>query len=208
MEWMSTATSQSRGGARLTGKRSRLDDAPDAYGHALEVANQLDDAGFDLWAGDVRSCLDASSSTARQHHLILELSRLLQMSDVRRASLVPPITQALQRLHAGVGTIDLTIQPLYTALRDLADHLESTGAQRWLGRLRAVLHDSERASGARVDRLGKVLAAMTPDATGVPLGAADRVRAVTTRLPRFATTPNVAAYLALAVQPPAPSRRV
>ncbi|MEE8602119.1 hypothetical protein [Euzebya tangerina] len=187
-------------------QRSQLDDAPDAYRHALDIAGALDDAGLDLWAGDLRSCLDADSSTARQHHLILELTRLAGMSDVKRAGLDAVISRAVAYLAAGVGETDLPVQPLYSALRDLADHLEVHGAQRWLGRLRTVLHDTSRTSAARVHRLSRLLEAMTPDATGVPLESADKVRAVLTRLPRHVDTPNVAAYLALAVQRPAPSR--
>ncbi len=188
--------------------RSRLDEAPDAYAIALEVADRLDQAGLDLWASGVRACLDASGSTERQQHLVVELVRLRDMSMIRRESLQPDIERALARLEIGLGTIDVPDQPLYTAVRDLADHLELHGGRRWLARLRTVMGDAERTAAARLQRLGALLERMVPGGEGLPEGTGGRVEAVRARLPRHRDLDRTARYVCFALQPPQPSRRV
>ena len=195
--------------------RSRLDQAPDAYRIALEVADQLDGRGLDLWAAGVRSCLDATGSTARQQHLAAELIRLSQMRAVRQEGLILPIREALARLEAGLGDLDVPSQPLYTAARDLADHLEIGGGRRWLGRLRAVLADPERTATARLERVVTVLQRMRDEAgtaasggTTLPEGTATRAESVLARIPRHHDVEQIARYLAFALHPPQPSRRL
>jgi hypothetical protein len=187
--------------------RSRLDDAPDAYAIALSVADQLDGAGLDLWAAGVRSCLDAEGSTARQEHLVVELVRLSRMSMVRQQGLESEIAGALARLQVGLGRIDLPVQPLYTAVRELADHLELNGGRRWLGRLRTVMSDADRTADARLRRLAAVLELMQPGTPGLPEGASSRVDAVAVRLPRHRDVEDTARYVTFALRPPQPSRR-
>lgn len=188
--------------------RSRLDEGREVYAIALAVADRLDEAGMDLWAAGVRSCLDAPGSTGRQWHLVAELTRLSRTSVARRAGLVEDISRALARLEIGLGRIDVAEQPLYDAMRGLAEHLELHGGRRWLTRLRTVLADAERLPAARLDRLAQLLDLMAPEAPGIPEGTTAHVRAVRERLPRHRPSDRAADWLAFAVRPPQPSRRL
>lgn len=188
--------------------RSRLDEGREVYELALGVADRLDDAGMDLWAAGVRACLDAEGTTERQRHLAAELIRLSHTSVARRAALVADIRRALSRLELGLGDLDVPEQPLYDAMRGLAEHLELDGGRRWLIRLRTVLEDHERAADARLRRLAVLLDRMVPGTPGMPEGAAERVRAVRERLSRYRDAERAAAYLAFAVRAPQPSRRL
>ncbi|WP_370324846.1 hypothetical protein [Euzebya sp.] len=189
--------------------RTRLEEGPDVYRIALEVADALDRADLDLWAAGVRSCLDAAGTTARQQHLVVELVRLSHTREIAREGLGPAIAGALARLEIGLGRIDVPAQPLYAAMRELADHLELGGGGRWLARLRAVATDRERTAAARLERRAAVLARMVPGAAGLPAGSRERVDAVAQRLPRHrGDAEETMAYLTFALQPPAPSRRL
>lgn len=176
------------------------------YSIALGVADALDRANLDLWASGVRACLDAPSTLQRQQHLTVELVRLRDTAEVDRAGCLPDIAMALDRLEVGLGTVDVAIQPLYSAMRVLADHLELNGGRRWLQRLRVVAHDPDRTAEARMARLAALLDRMAPGAEGLPEGSAQLVRAVAERLDRHADAATVARYLAFALRPPAPSR--
>jgi hypothetical protein len=199
--------------------RSRLAQAPQAYRLALDVADRLDQRGLDLWAAGLRACLDAPGSTARQHHLAVELIRLSCLPAVRAAGLAPALRDALDHLQAGLGPLDVPAQPLYAAARDLAEHLEVEGGRRWLARLRAVALDDEHTAAARLRRLTAVLQRMRDVAVGghpaadvapgdaLPVGTTPRVDAVLGRIPRHRDADEAATYLAFALQPPQPSRR-
>lgn len=187
--------------------RSRLDEGREVYEIALGLADRLDEAQMDLWAAGVRSCLDATGSTARQRHLVLELTRLSHTSVVRRAGLAGSMTGALSRLALGLGTVDLPAQPLYEAVRGLAEHLELHGGRRWLGRLRAVVADAERVPEVRVERLAQLLDRMVPGTEGLPEGTAPLVGAVRSRLPRRDHAGAIET-LAFALQAPQPSRKL
>lgn len=176
------------------------------YRLALRVADALDDAGLDLWASGIRSCLDARTTLARQQHLVVELVRLRQSSAIRVAGCADDVEQALARLELGLGEVDVPQQPLYSAVRGLADHLELAGGRTWLRRLRAVVFDPDRSPAARVTRLGEVVARMEPGTDGLPEGSTPLVRAVLERLDRHRDQRTVAAYLEFALTPPAPSR--
>lgn len=177
------------------------------YQIALDVADRLDHAEMDLWAAGIRGCMDASGTTARQRHLVVELTRLSHMSTIRRQGLSADIEAALARLELGLGQVDVAAQPLYSAMRDLVDHLELNGGNRWLERLRTVMGDPHRTATERLRRLGAVLDLMTAGVPGLPLGSVERVRAVSVRLPRHMTAPETSEYLEFALQPPQPSRR-
>lgn len=185
---------------------SRLEEGREVYAIALGVADALDRAGLDLWAGDVRSCLDAPRSLQRQQHLVVELLRLRDTPEARRAGCSEDIQRALQRLQLGLGSIDVPQQPLYTSVRTLADHLELQGGRRWLSRLRAVAADPDRPAETRMERLAAVLQRMEPGVEGVPEGTAPLVRAVLSRLDRHVDVAAVARYVGYALTPPAPSR--
>ncbi|HUG86208.1 MAG TPA: hypothetical protein VMM13_16710 [Euzebya sp.] len=187
--------------------RSRLDEGRAVYELALNVADQLDSAHMDLWAAGVRACLDAPGTTQRQRHLVLELTRLSHTSTVRRAGLSEDIAGALTRLELGLGNVDLPAQPLYEAMRALAEHLELHGGRRWLGRLRAVVQDAERVPAARLQRLGLLLDRMAPGLPGLPEGTAPLVSAVRGRLPRR-DHDRAMETMTYALQPPQPSRRL
>jgi hypothetical protein len=187
---------------------SRLEEGREVYHLALGIADALDDAGMDLWAGGLRACLDADGTTARQTHLALELTRLSHTSIVRRAGLDRDVADALDRLRLGLGSVDAPAQPLYTAVRELADHLELHGGRRWLQRLRAVVHDTSRTAAVRVARMGQLLERMAPGAAGMPEGSAARVEAVVVRLPRQREVDAAADAVAFALRPPQASRRV
>jgi len=185
---------------------SRLEEGREVYTLALDVAKALDRAGLDLWAAGIRACLDAPSSLARQQHLTVELVRLRDTGDLRRAGCAEDIERALSRLELGLGSIDVPQQPLYTATRNLADHLELNGGRRWLARLRTVITDPDRGAAARVERLDALAERMVPGAEGLPEGSASLVRAVRGRLNRHLDMDAVALHLAFALTPPAPSR--
>lgn len=173
---------------------------------ALEIADALDAADFDLWAAGIRACLDADGTTARQLHLMVELTRLSTMRTIRAQGLDRRIGAALGRLDIGLGQIDLPVQPLYSAMRNLVDHLELHGGARWIARMRTVVTDPQRSASVRVQRLEAVLQAMEPGAPGFSVGAAELVMAVTTRLPRHNAAEETAAFMAFALTPPKPSR--
>lgn len=185
---------------------SRLESGREVYGLVLSVAEALDRAGLDLWAGGVRSCLDAPSSLERQQHLIVELVRLRDVHAVRRAGCTDKITAALARLELGLGSLDIPMQPIYSATRDLADHLELSGGRKWLTRMRAVINDPERTADARVERFGQLLDRMEPGAEGLPEGSGPLVRGVRQRLERHADIELLARHLRFALTAPAPSR--
>ena len=187
--------------------RSLLDEGRADYELALGVADRLDEAHMDLWAAGVRACLDAPGTTERQRHLVLELTRLSHTSTVRRAGLGEDVAGALARLELGLGSIDLPAQPLYDAMRGLAEHLELHGGRRWLDRLRTVVGDAERLPAVRVQRLALLLERMVPGEAGLPEGTAPLVEAVRGRLPRRDHGAAVAT-LVFALQPPQPSRRL
>ena len=185
---------------------SRLEEGREVYTLALDVAKALDRAGLDLWAAGIRACLDAPTSLARQQHLTVELVRLRDTGDLRRAGCAEDIDSALSRLELGLGSIDIPQQPLYTATRNLADHLELNGGRRWLARLRAVVTDPDRGPEARLERFDALAERMVPGAEGLPEGSSSLVRAVRGRIGRHLDVEAVVRYLVFALMPPAPSR--
>lgn len=187
--------------------RSRLEEGREVYEIALGIANRLDEAHMDLWAAGVRACLDAPRSTARQRHLVLELTRLSRTSVVRRDGLVEEVSQALARLALGLGSIDLPAQPLYESMRGLAEHLELHGGHRWLTRMRTVAGDTEREPEICLQRLIHLLDRMVPGAEGLPAGTSPLVGAVRGRLPRRGHA-EALDTLTFALQPPQPSRHL
>lgn len=186
---------------------SRLEEGREVYRLALRTADALDAAGLDLWAGGIRSCLDAHTTLARQQHLVVELVRLKHSNAIRVAGCATEVEQALSRLELGLGQVDVPQQPLYSAVRALADHLELAGGRTWLRRLRAVAFDPDRSPAARVARLGEVVSRMKPGVEGLPEGSGPLVRAVLERLDRHRDQRTVATYLEFALTPPAPSQR-
>lgn len=186
--------------------RSRLEEAEDVYRHARKIADALDEDGRDLWAAGLRSCLDAVGTTERQRHLAAELARLADTSWARRSGLREEIATSRRKLAIALGRDDTPFQPIYVAVRDLAEHLELNGGRRWLSRLRAVALDGERDAAARLARLGALLEHMQPGVAGLPEGSSARVRAVRERLGRHADAEALAAYVRFALRSPPPSR--
>lgn len=182
---------------------------PVVYRMALEIADRLDGLDRDLWAGTLRSCLDAERTKARHLHLQAELLRLSHTTVVRRdPTLRHQVTDTLARLEALLGVRQTAVQPLYAAMRDLVDHLELSGGRRWVARLATVVTDGDRSPETRLERLAVVLAAMTPQAVGVPLGSATLVTAVTGRLGQQRNAAEAVRYLVFATRPPCSSSRV
>ena len=116
---------------------SRLDETGFLYDLVEGLADRLETGGMDLWAANLRGCLDADTTGERLAHVGLELARLRSSPAARRLSLGEDVARLETVVTAAVGPPDPLVQPLYDALKDLVDRLRLEGLTGVLARLRS-----------------------------------------------------------------------
>ncbi len=116
---------------------SRLDETGFLYDLVEGLADRLETGGMDLWAANLRGCLDADTTGERLAHVGLELARLRSSPAARRLSLGEDVARLETVVTAAVGPPDPLVQPLYDALKDLVDRLRLEGLTAMLARLRS-----------------------------------------------------------------------
>jgi hypothetical protein len=181
--------------------RSRLESNVPLYRRIADLADQLDHAAHDLWAANLRACLDGESAAQIMADLGLELHRLRQSTAARRLRLEDTLDELIATVEAAVGRSEHEHLPLYCALKDLLDTLRLEGGTRWLRRLEAAGGDQEASDSVRVARLAAVLDEMASGASGVPSSTALRAKGVRQRLPRARDSAALARYLRAALRP-------
>ncbi|WP_336249674.1 hypothetical protein [Stomatohabitans albus] len=178
------------------------------------LADAFDAAGLDLWAADLRACLQSPSSLDQARAIQAECMRLIAKPSVRATArrpdegnapveqedLVAGLQMVLDRLSVELGEGPSQAQPLYEALRDLADDLQLNNQARWLARLRHVALDTSFTEEVRMERLDNVIcSALTDDSLPGDLLTACRVR-----LESIFDAQAAAAMAAAAMRPPMP----
>lgn len=116
--------------------RPRLESTGVVYDLAEELAARLDGGGMDLWAANLRGCLDAPTTGERLEHLGLEVERLRHSPAARRLALEGDVARLQDVLAAALGAPDPVMAPLYAALRELVDRLRLEGLSGVITRLR------------------------------------------------------------------------
>ena len=184
-----------------------------------QLADAFDGVGLDLWAANLRACLQSPTSLEVARAVRAEAIRLLDKPSVRATQrripgaqdgtvlpaaegvdLVDGLQTVLDRINVEIGEAPSVAQPLYAALRDLADDLQLHGHARWLARLRHVALDTSFAESVRMERLDNVIcSALTDDALPAGLLMACRVR-----LESVYDDEEAAKMAAAAFRPPVP----
>lgn len=161
-----------------------------------QLADAFDAAGLDLWAANLRACLQSPTSLEVARAVRAEAIRLLDKPSVKAKArripgardgqvmpagdgvdLVDGLQTVLDRINVEIGEAPSVAQPLYEALRDLADHLQLQGHARWLARLRHVALDTSFTAELRMERLDNVIcSALNDEALPAELLTACRVR--------------------------------
>lgn len=178
------------------------------------LADAFDQAGLDLWAANLRACLQSPTTLEQARAIRAEGLRLVEKPSVKATArrpiegheppahedLVAQLRTVLDRIGVELGEPISLAQPLYEALRDLADDLTLNGQARWLARLRHVALDTSFKAQVRMTRLDNVIcSALTDDALPHGLLTACRVR-----LESVYDAESAAEMAAAAFRPPLP----
>jgi hypothetical protein len=199
-----------RGGRSVNGMetlpRSRLESNVPLYRRVADLADRLDHAAYDLWAANLRACLEGDSAAQIVADLGLELHRLRQSAVARRLRLEDTVEEVIATVEAAVGRSEHEHLPLYCALKDLLDTLRLEGGTWWLRRLEAAGGDQEASDAVLVTCLAALLDEMAPGASGVgapgvPSSAGPRIKGVRQRLPRARDSAALARCLRAALRP-------
>jgi hypothetical protein len=181
--------------------RPRLDSKMPLYRQVAELAHHLEQADHDLWADNVRACLQSETAGEVFADLGFELYRLRHSTAARRLRLVDTVDALIATVEAAVGLTDTEHLPLYCTLKDLVDLLRLGGGMRCVRRLEAAIADENLSDAARIARVSAELERIAVLAAGLPPGCAPRVAAVRERLARIRDNTAAVRCLGSALRP-------
>ncbi|MGH8905237.1 MAG: hypothetical protein ACRD0K_01640 [Egibacteraceae bacterium] len=181
--------------------RSRLDSNVQLYREVADLADHLDRVAHDLWAANLRACLQGGSAASILADLGLELHRLRQSGAARRLRLQERIDELIATVEAAVGPPDHEHLPLYCAVKDLLDELRLEGGTRWLRRLEAAGAGLEPSGTARLTHLAGTLDEMASRTPTLPAHTGPRLAGARQRLARTRASAAATRCLHAALRP-------